>query len=151
MRMGAGVGGAVEIVQRLLETDLRDVLPKVTAPTLVLHRRGDRRPSTPATPPASPTTSPKPTWSSSPATTPSSGPATSIPIAEAIETCYRLDPRPPPTSHPASGSLTGSGRHESRVGATRSGRARVGSAGWARGLAGLSTDWWEALLPALAA
>jgi len=42
MRMGAGVGGAVEIVQRLLETDLRDVLPKVTAPTLVLHRRGDR-------------------------------------------------------------------------------------------------------------
>jgi len=42
IRMGAGVGGAVEIVQRLLETDLRDVLPKVTAPTLVLHRRGDR-------------------------------------------------------------------------------------------------------------
>src|SRR4029453_1470777 len=42
MRMGAGVGGAVEIVQRLLETDLRAVLPKVTAPPLVLPRRGDR-------------------------------------------------------------------------------------------------------------
>jgi DNA-binding SARP family transcriptional activator/pimeloyl-ACP methyl ester carboxylesterase len=42
MRMGAGVGGAVEIVQRLLETDLRDVLAKVTTPALVLHRRGDR-------------------------------------------------------------------------------------------------------------
>ena len=42
IRMGAGVGGAAEIVQRLLETDLRAILPEVTAPTLVLHRRGDR-------------------------------------------------------------------------------------------------------------
>jgi DNA-binding SARP family transcriptional activator/pimeloyl-ACP methyl ester carboxylesterase len=42
MRMGAGVGGAVEIVRRLLETDLREILPDVTVPTLVLHRRGDR-------------------------------------------------------------------------------------------------------------
>jgi DNA-binding SARP family transcriptional activator/pimeloyl-ACP methyl ester carboxylesterase len=42
MRMGAGVGGAAEIVGRLLETDLREALPEVSAPTLVLHRRGDR-------------------------------------------------------------------------------------------------------------
>jgi pimeloyl-ACP methyl ester carboxylesterase len=42
MRMGAGVGGAVEIVRRLLETDLREILSDVAVPTLVLHRRGDR-------------------------------------------------------------------------------------------------------------
>jgi DNA-binding SARP family transcriptional activator/pimeloyl-ACP methyl ester carboxylesterase len=42
MRMGAGVGGAAEIVRRLLEMDLRETLPKVSVPTLVLHRRGDR-------------------------------------------------------------------------------------------------------------
>jgi pimeloyl-ACP methyl ester carboxylesterase len=42
MRMGAGVGGAAEIVRRLLEIDLRTSLPEVAAPTLVLHRRGDR-------------------------------------------------------------------------------------------------------------
>jgi pimeloyl-ACP methyl ester carboxylesterase len=42
MRMGAGVGGAAEIVRRLLEIDLREALPEVSAPTLVLHRRGDR-------------------------------------------------------------------------------------------------------------
>ncbi|HYZ97137.1 MAG TPA: alpha/beta hydrolase, partial [Acidimicrobiales bacterium] len=42
MRMGAGVGGAAEIVRRLLEIDLREALPTVSAPTLVLHRRGDR-------------------------------------------------------------------------------------------------------------
>ena len=42
MRMGAGVGGAAEIVRRLLEIDLREALPEVAAPTLVLHRRGDR-------------------------------------------------------------------------------------------------------------
>jgi DNA-binding SARP family transcriptional activator/pimeloyl-ACP methyl ester carboxylesterase len=42
MRMGAGVGGAAEIVRRLLEIDLRAVLGEVTVPTLVLHRRGDR-------------------------------------------------------------------------------------------------------------
>jgi pimeloyl-ACP methyl ester carboxylesterase/DNA-binding SARP family transcriptional activator len=42
MRMGAGVGGAAEIVRRLLAIDLREALPTVAAPTLVLHRRGDR-------------------------------------------------------------------------------------------------------------
>jgi DNA-binding SARP family transcriptional activator/pimeloyl-ACP methyl ester carboxylesterase len=42
LRMGAGVGGAEQIIQRLLETDLREVLPHVRVPTLVLHRRGDR-------------------------------------------------------------------------------------------------------------
>jgi DNA-binding SARP family transcriptional activator len=42
MRMGAGVGGAAEIVRRMLETDLRGDLGAVSVPTLVLHRRGDR-------------------------------------------------------------------------------------------------------------
>jgi DNA-binding SARP family transcriptional activator/pimeloyl-ACP methyl ester carboxylesterase len=42
MRMGAGVGGAAEIVRRLLDMDLRTALPEVSVPTLVLHRRGDR-------------------------------------------------------------------------------------------------------------
>lgn len=42
MRMGAGVGGAAEIVRRMMEIDLRNVLPQVGVPTLVLHRRGDR-------------------------------------------------------------------------------------------------------------
>jgi pimeloyl-ACP methyl ester carboxylesterase len=42
MRMGAGVGGAAQIVQRLLETDIRAQLPDVDVPVLVLHRRGDR-------------------------------------------------------------------------------------------------------------
>ncbi|HEX6674320.1 MAG TPA: hypothetical protein VF486_04755 [Actinomycetes bacterium] len=42
MRMGAGVGGAAEIVRRWQEIDLREVLPQVAVPTLVLHRRGDR-------------------------------------------------------------------------------------------------------------
>ena len=42
MRMGAGVGGAAEIARRLLESDIRSVLPRVLAPTLVLHRRDDR-------------------------------------------------------------------------------------------------------------
>ena len=42
MRMGAGVGGAAEIVHRMTEVDLRNVLPRVGVPTLVLHRRGDR-------------------------------------------------------------------------------------------------------------
>ena len=42
MRMGAGVGGAAEIVRRMMEIDLRDLLPHVGVPTLVLHRRGDR-------------------------------------------------------------------------------------------------------------
>jgi pimeloyl-ACP methyl ester carboxylesterase len=42
MRMGAGVGGAADIVRRLLESDIRETLPRVSVPTLVLHRRGDR-------------------------------------------------------------------------------------------------------------
>ncbi len=42
MRMGAGVGGAADIVRRLLESDIRAALPRVSAPTLVLHRRDDR-------------------------------------------------------------------------------------------------------------
>jgi DNA-binding SARP family transcriptional activator/pimeloyl-ACP methyl ester carboxylesterase len=42
LRMGAGVGGAAEIAARLVETDLRETLPHVAVPTLVLHRRGDR-------------------------------------------------------------------------------------------------------------
>lgn len=42
MRMGAGVGGAAEIVRRLLETDLRAMLEHVHAPALVLYRSGDR-------------------------------------------------------------------------------------------------------------
>jgi DNA-binding SARP family transcriptional activator/pimeloyl-ACP methyl ester carboxylesterase len=42
MRMGAGVGGAADIVRRLLETDIRPALPRVSVPTLVLHRRDDR-------------------------------------------------------------------------------------------------------------
>jgi hypothetical protein len=40
MRMG--VGGAAEIVRRWQEIDLREALPQVAVPTLVLHRRGDR-------------------------------------------------------------------------------------------------------------
>ena len=40
--MDAGVGGAAEIVRRWLEIDLRETLPRVVVPTLVLHRRGDR-------------------------------------------------------------------------------------------------------------
>jgi DNA-binding SARP family transcriptional activator/pimeloyl-ACP methyl ester carboxylesterase len=42
MRMGAGVGGAADIVRQLLASDIRPILPRVTAPTLVLHRRHDR-------------------------------------------------------------------------------------------------------------
>jgi DNA-binding SARP family transcriptional activator len=42
MRMGAGVGGAADIVRQLLNTDIRDVLPRVDVPTLVLHRDDDR-------------------------------------------------------------------------------------------------------------
>jgi pimeloyl-ACP methyl ester carboxylesterase len=40
--MGAGVGGAADIVRQLLNTDIRDVLPRVDVPTLVLHRDDDR-------------------------------------------------------------------------------------------------------------
>ena len=42
IRMGAGVGGAADIVRRWLESDIRDALPQVNVPTLVLHRGDDR-------------------------------------------------------------------------------------------------------------
>lgn len=42
MRMGAGVGGAAEIVRQWLATDIRDALPRVGVPALVLHRGDDR-------------------------------------------------------------------------------------------------------------
>jgi DNA-binding SARP family transcriptional activator/pimeloyl-ACP methyl ester carboxylesterase len=42
MRMGAGVGGAADIVRQLLASDIRAALPEVRVPTLVLHRRHDR-------------------------------------------------------------------------------------------------------------
>lgn len=42
MRMGAGVGGAAHIIRQWLDTDIREALPHVNAPTLVLHRGGDR-------------------------------------------------------------------------------------------------------------
>ena len=42
MRMGAGVGGAADIVRRLLDSDIRARLPHVNVPTLVLHRGEDR-------------------------------------------------------------------------------------------------------------
>jgi pimeloyl-ACP methyl ester carboxylesterase len=40
--MGAGVGGAAHIIRQWLDTDIREALPHVNAPTLVLHRGGDR-------------------------------------------------------------------------------------------------------------
>jgi DNA-binding SARP family transcriptional activator/pimeloyl-ACP methyl ester carboxylesterase len=42
MRMGAGVGGAADIVRRLRDSDIRPALAGVSVPTLVLHRRDDR-------------------------------------------------------------------------------------------------------------
>lgn len=42
MRMGAGVGGAADIVRRWLDSDIRPALTQVSVPTLVLHRRDDR-------------------------------------------------------------------------------------------------------------
>jgi pimeloyl-ACP methyl ester carboxylesterase/DNA-binding winged helix-turn-helix (wHTH) protein len=41
-RLSASPGGAVSYLRALLEMDVRDALPLVTAPTLVIHARGDR-------------------------------------------------------------------------------------------------------------
>jgi pimeloyl-ACP methyl ester carboxylesterase/DNA-binding winged helix-turn-helix (wHTH) protein len=42
LRMGASPGAAVALTRMNAEIDVRDVLPSVRVPTLVLHRRGDR-------------------------------------------------------------------------------------------------------------
>ncbi|HEY8740853.1 MAG TPA: adenylate/guanylate cyclase domain-containing protein [Candidatus Dormibacteraeota bacterium] len=41
-RMGASPAMMLQLFEMFLETDVRDVLPLVQAPTLVLHRHGDR-------------------------------------------------------------------------------------------------------------
>jgi pimeloyl-ACP methyl ester carboxylesterase len=41
-RMAVSPGGARTLIQMLLDTDVRDVLPAVRVPTLVLHRTDDR-------------------------------------------------------------------------------------------------------------
>jgi pimeloyl-ACP methyl ester carboxylesterase/DNA-binding winged helix-turn-helix (wHTH) protein len=42
LRMGASPGAAVALTRMNAEIDVRDVLPSIRVPTLVLHRRGDR-------------------------------------------------------------------------------------------------------------
>jgi pimeloyl-ACP methyl ester carboxylesterase len=42
LRMGASPGAAVALTRMNAEIDIRDVLPSVRVPTLVLHRTGDR-------------------------------------------------------------------------------------------------------------
>lgn len=42
LRMGASPGAAVALTRMNAEIDVRDVLPTIQAPTLVLHRTGDR-------------------------------------------------------------------------------------------------------------
>ena len=42
LRMGASPGAAVALTRMNAEVDVRDILPKITAPTLVIHRTGDR-------------------------------------------------------------------------------------------------------------
>jgi pimeloyl-ACP methyl ester carboxylesterase/DNA-binding winged helix-turn-helix (wHTH) protein len=42
LRMGASPGAAVALTEMNAEIDIRDVLPSVRVPTLVLHRSGDR-------------------------------------------------------------------------------------------------------------
>ncbi len=42
MRMSAGAGGAVALLDRFEQIDIRPVLPNVAAPVLALHRDGDR-------------------------------------------------------------------------------------------------------------
>lgn len=41
IRMGAGVGGAAAVFARMQEIDIRQVVPNVRVPVLVLHREGD--------------------------------------------------------------------------------------------------------------
>src|SRR5690606_25108196 len=42
LRMGASPGAAVALTEMNAEIDVRNVLPSVRVPTLVLHRTGDR-------------------------------------------------------------------------------------------------------------
>ena len=42
LRMGASPGAAVALTRMNAEIDIRDVLPSIRVPTLVLHRHGDR-------------------------------------------------------------------------------------------------------------
>ncbi len=42
LRMGASPGAAVALTEMNAEIDIRDVLPSIRVPTLVLHRTGDR-------------------------------------------------------------------------------------------------------------
>jgi pimeloyl-ACP methyl ester carboxylesterase/DNA-binding winged helix-turn-helix (wHTH) protein len=42
LRMGSSPGAAVALTRMNAEIDIRDVLPSIRVPTLVLHRRGDR-------------------------------------------------------------------------------------------------------------
>lgn len=42
LRMGASPGAAVALTRMNADIDIRDVLPSIRVPTLVLHRRGDR-------------------------------------------------------------------------------------------------------------
>ena len=42
LRMGASPGAAVALTRMNAEIDIRDVLPSIRVPTLVLHRRGDQ-------------------------------------------------------------------------------------------------------------
>ena len=42
LRMGASPGAAVALTRMNAEVDVRDILPKITAPALVVHRTGDR-------------------------------------------------------------------------------------------------------------
>jgi pimeloyl-ACP methyl ester carboxylesterase/DNA-binding winged helix-turn-helix (wHTH) protein len=42
LRMGASPGAAVALTRMNAQIDIRDILPTIRVPTLVLHRRGDR-------------------------------------------------------------------------------------------------------------
>ena len=45
LRMGASPGAAVALTRMNAEIDIRDVLPSIRVPTLVMHRTGDRMPA----------------------------------------------------------------------------------------------------------
>jgi pimeloyl-ACP methyl ester carboxylesterase len=42
LRTASSPGAIKAVLEALRDTDVRDLLPRITAPTLVLHRRGDR-------------------------------------------------------------------------------------------------------------
>ena len=42
LRMGASPGAAVALTKMNAEVDIRDVLPKIKVPALIIHRKGDR-------------------------------------------------------------------------------------------------------------